>query len=88
MTPDALSPAMSARFSMRAARLESRDVTTVDPFLSVVAHAMATRAASSGVMSTFARPATPARPNRLRAPLDSHTIEELIVAPASTVLNG
>ena len=73
---------------MRAARLESRDVMTVESFLSVVAQAMATRAASSGVMSTLARPATPSRPNRLRAPFDSQTIEELIVAPASTVLNG
>ena len=49
---------------------------------------MATRTASSGVMSMLARPATPWRPNRLREPFDSHTIEELTVAPASTVLNG
>ena len=37
LTPAALSPAIIARFSMRAERLESRDVMTVEPFLSVVA---------------------------------------------------
>ena len=31
-TPDALSPAIIARFSIRAALLESREVTTVVPF--------------------------------------------------------
>ncbi len=49
---------------------------------------MATRAASSGVMSTLASPATPSRPNRLRAPRDSQTMDELTTAPVSTVLNG
>ncbi len=49
---------------------------------------MASLVASSGVMSTLASPTTPSRPNRLRAPRDSHTIESLTVAPASTVLNG
>ena len=49
---------------------------------------MATRVASSGVMSTLARPATPTRPNSEREPRDSHTIDELMTAPASTVLNG
>ena len=49
---------------------------------------MATRQASSGVMSTLARPVTPLRVNRVRAPRDSHTIEELMMAPGSTVLNG
>ena len=39
-------------------------------------------------MSTLASPATPLRPNRLRAPRDSHTIEELTTAPSSIVLNG
>ena len=34
-TPAALRPAIMARFSMRAERLESREVTTVVPFLSV-----------------------------------------------------
>ena len=49
---------------------------------------MATLVASSGVMSTLASPTTPSRPNRPRAPRDSHTIEALTMAPASTVLNG
>ena len=79
---------MNARFSIRAARLESREMMTVVPFFRVLAQAIATLALSSGVMSTLARPATPSRPNRLRAPRDSQTIEELMVAPASTVLNG
>ena len=35
--PAELSPAITARFSARAARLESRDVVTVDPFFMVVA---------------------------------------------------
>ena len=87
-TPAALTPAMNARFSIRAARLESRDMMTVEPFFRLLAQAIATLALSSGVMSTLARPATPSRPKRLRAPRDSQTIDELIVAPASTVLNG
>ena len=37
LTPAALSPAIIARLSMRAERLESRDVMTVASFLSVVA---------------------------------------------------
>jgi hypothetical protein len=37
LTPEELSPAMIARFNMRAERLESRDVTMVVCFLSVVA---------------------------------------------------
>jgi hypothetical protein len=37
LTPAALSPAMTARFSMRADRLASRDVVTVDPFFRVEA---------------------------------------------------
>ena len=35
-TPAALSPAIIARFSIRADRLESREVTTVASFLRVV----------------------------------------------------
>jgi hypothetical protein len=73
---------------MRAERLESRDVMTVASFFSVVPKAMATRVASSGVTSTLARPETPRRPKRLREPRDSHTIELLMTAPPSTVLNG
>ena len=87
-TPAALSPAIIDRLSMRADRLESREVTTVASFLSVVPNAMATRVASSGVTSTLASPDTPSRPNRLRAPRDSHTIDELMTAPPSTVLKG
>ena len=37
LTPAALRPAMTARLSARAARLESRDVVTVLPFFRVVA---------------------------------------------------
>ncbi len=48
---------------------------------------MATRTATSAVMSTFARPRTPRPPNGVRAPRLSHTIDELTTAPASTVLN-
>ncbi len=79
---------MMARLSTRAARLVSREVVTVAPFSKVEAQAMDRRTASSGLMSTLARPCTPSRPNRERAPIDSHTMEELTVAPASTVLNG
>ena len=49
---------------------------------------MERRTASSGLMSTLARPCTPSRPKSERAPRDSQTIDELTVAPASTVLNG
>jgi hypothetical protein len=57
-------------------------------FLRVVAYAIATLVASSGVMSTLARPATPTRPKSDRDPRLSQTIEELITAPCSTVLKG
>jgi len=88
LMPPAFRPVIIARLSIRAERDESRDATTVAPFLSDVAKASATLAASSGVMSTLASPLTPPRPNRLRAPRDSQMIEELMTAPASTVLNG
>ena len=88
LTPAALQPTMIARLSTRAARLVSREVVTVAPFSKVEAQAIDRRTASSGLMSTLARPRTPSRPNRDRAPIDSQTIEELTVAPASTVLNG
>ena len=88
LTPPALSPAIIARLSMRAERLESREVTTVESFLSEVAWAMASLVASSGLTSTLASPATPSRLNRLLAPRVSHTSEVLTTAPASTVLNG
>ena len=38
--------------------------------------------------STLASPVTPSRPNRLRAPRDSHTMLLLTTAPSSIVLNG
>jgi hypothetical protein len=49
---------------------------------------MATRLASSGVMSTLASPATPSGRNSDRAPRVSHTSEVLTTAPASTVFAG
>src|ERR1700722_4842646 len=88
LTPAALQPTMMARLSTRAALLVSLEVVTVAPFSKVDAQAIDRRTASSGLMSTLARPRTPSRPNRVRAPIDSHTMEELTVAPASTVLNG
>ena len=39
-------------------------------------------------MSTLARPRTPRRPNSVRAPRLSHTIDDVTMAPDSTVLNG
>ena len=88
LTPAALQPTMMARLSTRAARLVSREVVIVAPFSKVEAQAIDSRTASSGLMSTLARPRTPSRPNSDRAPIDSQTMEELTVAPASTVLNG
>ena len=88
LMPPAFRPAIIARFSMRAERLESRETTTVASFLSAVANASATLAASSGVASTLARPDTPPRPNSDRAPRDSQITEVFTTAPASTVLNG
>ena len=87
-TPDALSPAMMARLSMRAARLESREITTVVPFFNDVPWAIASLTASSGVTSTLAKPVTPSRPNRLREPLLSQTMLVFTTAPSSMVLNG
>ena len=49
---------------------------------------MATRNATSGERSTFAMPATPARPEPTRDPRDSQMIEEFTTAPASTILCG
>src|SRR5664280_323970 len=88
LTPAALQPTMMARFNTRAARLVSRDVVTVAPFSKVDAQAIERRTANSGLMSTLASPCTPSRPNSDRAPRDSHTIDELTMAPASTVLKG
>ena len=88
MTPAALQPTMIARFSIRPTRLVSRELVTVAPFSRVDAQAMDRRTASSGLMSTLARPRTPSRPKSDRAPRDSQTIDELTMAPASTVLNG
>ena len=66
----------------------SREVVTVAPFSSVDAHAMASRTASSGLMSTLARPWTPVPAEQRPGPRDSQTMDELTMAPASTVLNG
>ena len=64
LIPPALSPDMIARLSMRADRDESRDVTTVESTLRVVAKASARRTATSGVTSTLARPTTPFTPEQ------------------------
>ena len=88
LTPAALQPTMTARFSTRAARLVSREAVIAGPLSRVEAQAIDRRTASSGLMSTLAMPRTPSRPKRMREPLDSQTIDELTVAPASTVLNG
>ncbi len=87
-TPAALQPTIIARFSTRAARLVSREAVIVVPLSRVEAQAMARRTTSSGLMSTLAIPRTPSRPNRDRDPRDSQTMDELTMAPASTVLNG
>ncbi|CAB4733622.1 unannotated protein [freshwater metagenome] len=57
-------------------------------FFRDVAYARASFVASSGETSTFARPSTPSRPNKLDAPRLSQMIEELTIAPASTILPG
>ena len=80
---------MAARFSIRAARLESREVVTVAPFGSVVAYAMATRIATSGERSTLAMPGHAVGGRRGSAsPRDSQMIEEFTTAPASMILCG
>ena len=62
-----VSAAITARLSARAARERVADVvTTVEPFFSVVAKALASRTASSGVISTLTMPETPRGPNRAR----------------------
>src|ERR1035438_6389924 len=88
LMPAALQPTMIARFNTRAALLVSLDEVTLAPFSKVDAQAMDRRTANSGLMSTLASPCTPSRPNRDRAPRDSQTIDELTMAPASTVLKG
>src|SRR5712672_2709111 len=77
--PAALRPTMIARFNIRAAREESREVVTVDPFGKVVAYAIATR---------FASPVTPTRPKRDWEPRVSQMIDVVIVASESTTLFG
>ena len=79
---------MTDSFNIRAARLVSRATVTTAPRGSVVPKAMARRTANSGDISTLAKPETPARPNNRLAPRDSHTIDELTMAPCSTVLKG
>ena len=85
-TPTELHPTMRARLSTRAIRLVSREAVMYEPFSKPDAHALARRTASSGLMSTLAMPWTPSGPNRVRAPPDSHTMEALTWAPASTTL--
>ena len=87
-TPAALQPTITALLSTRAALDVSREAVMVEPFSRVPAQAMDRRMTSSGLMSTFARPVTPVRPNKDLAPRDSQTIDEFTIAPASTVLNG
>ena len=79
---------MTARLSARAARDTSREVVTVEPFFSVLAQALASRTASSGVISTLTMPLTPRGPNRRRWLRDSKMRSELTTAPASTFLYG
>lgn len=74
--------------STRAARLVSREAVMYEPFSKPDAQALAKRTASSGLMSTLAMPCTPSRPNRVRAPPDSQTMEALTWAPASTTFEG
>ena len=88
LTPERLMPAMSARLSARAMRLVSRLVVMVAPFGIDVLYAIARRTTTSGLTSTLASPRTPRRPNSVRAPRLSHTIDDVTTAPDSTVLNG
>ncbi len=85
-TPTELQPTMSARLSTRAMRLVSREAVIDEPFSKPEAQALARRTASSGLMSTFAMPWTPSGPNRVRDPPDSHTMDALTWAAASTTL--
>ena len=88
LMPLAFSAPCTARLSARAARDTSREVVTVAPLRSVVAHALASRTHSSGVISTLTRPDTPEGPNMVRCPRDSQITLVLTTAPASMVLNG
>jgi hypothetical protein len=87
-TPVAARPDIIARLIIRAAGCASRLVTTRAPRASVVPYAIASRAATSGVTSTFTRPLTSSRPNRVVIPRDSQIRFEWIEAPASIVLKG
>src|SRR5436305_8444060 len=86
--PAAFTPPTITRLTTRALRLTSRHVTTTDRLGRRLAYASAKRTAISGVTSTFHRPLTPRSPKRPRAPPDSHTMEDVTMAPGSTVLNG
>ena len=88
LTPTELHPTIRARLSTRATRLVSREAVMDEPFSNPEAHALARRTASSGLMSTLAMPWTPSGPKRVREPPDSHTMEALTWAPASTTLPG
>ena len=83
---DGLGAAGFAR--VRAVRLVSRLAHTTEPRLSELPYAIASRTATSLVMSTFASPRTPRRPNRVRAPRASHTIDDVTSAPSSTIFDG
>ncbi len=84
----AFSAPCTARLRARAARETSREVVTTEPFLSVVAYALASLTHSSGVISTLTSPDTPRGPNSVRCPRDSQITLVLTTAPASMVLNG
>ena len=70
-TPADVSPAISARFTMRSAGADSRLATTRAPRSSAVPSAAPIRTAVSGVRSTFTSPVTPSLPNTRVVPRDS-----------------
>ncbi len=87
-TPAPTIPPMSARLSIRLERCWSRFIVTIAPLLIEDAYAEPSRAANSGVRSTFTSPVTPKRPNSERRPCEPQMRLEATTAPPSTCLSG
>ncbi len=88
LIPALLSPATTARFTIRAALLVSRLTTTWEPAWMVDPYASASRRPSSGVMSTLTSPQTPMLENSESPALLSQMSEEVTTAPGLIRLKG
>jgi len=83
-----VNPVIIARLIIRHAGADSRLATTLASRFRAVPSAAAMRTATSGVRSTFTRPATPSRPKSRVDARDSQIRLSVMCEPDSTSLYG